>query len=85
VTEKIGTEEIQFEIYFLSSPEPMAQVSYCHRNLSGVRPDVCYLFPLNHFFSRTTWPISTKLGGKHAREWGFRFVQIKGLAPFGAQ
>jgi len=41
------------------------------------------LFPLNEFFSRTTRPISIKLaiGRKHAL--GFRFVQIKGLAPFG--
>jgi len=27
--------------YIFSSPEPKAQVSYCHRNLSGVRPFVC--------------------------------------------
>jgi len=36
------------------------------------------LFPLNDFFSRTTRPISTKLGRKHAWGWGLRFVQIKG-------
>jgi len=34
------------------------------------------LFPLNDFFSRTTRPISNKLGRKHAWGWGFRFVQI---------
>jgi len=34
------------------------------------------LFPLNDFFSRTTWPISTKLCRKHSWGWGFRFVQI---------
>jgi len=38
---------------------------------------------LNDFFSRTTRPISTKLGRKDA--WGMmiQMVQIKGLAPFG--
>jgi len=38
---------------------------------------------LKNFFSRTTRPISTKLGRKHAwkHAWGWRFifVQIKGL------
>jgi len=43
------------------------------------------LFPLKDFFSRTTRPISTKHGRKHAWGMGIRFVQIKGLAPFGAQ
>jgi len=49
-----------------SSPEPKAQVSFCHQNLSGVRPAVClcvcasFNFFLGDFFSRTTWPISTK-------------------------
>jgi len=33
-------------------------------------------FPLNDFFSRTTRPISTKLGRKHAWGMGFRCVQI---------
>jgi len=46
---------------------------------------VGYLFPLNDFFLRTTWPISTKLGGKHAWGMGIRIVQIKGLVPFEAQ
>jgi len=44
-----------------------------------VRPSVWHeLFDLNNFFSRTTRPISTKLGRKHAWGWGFRFIQIKG-------
>jgi len=47
------------------------------------RPSVwLQLFPLNHFFSRTTRPISTKLGRKHA--WGMR-IQIcsnKGAGPY---
>jgi len=34
-----------------------------------------------NFFSRTTWPISAKLVGNMIGGWGFRFVQIKGLAP----
>jgi len=37
---------------------------------------------LKIFFSRTTRPISTKLGRKHAWGWEFRFVQIKGLDNF---
>jgi len=40
---------------------------------------------LKKIFSRTTRPISTKLGRKHAWGWGFRVVQIKGLVHFGAQ
>jgi len=49
-------------------------------------PSIRYqLFPLNYFFSRTTRPISTKLGRNEAWERGFRFVQIKGLAQKGAK
>jgi len=43
------------------------------------------IFPLNDFFSRTTRPIATKHGRKHAWRMGIHIVQIKGLAPFGAQ
>jgi len=34
-------------------------------------------------FSRTTRLISTKLSGNVLGGWGFRSVQMKGLAPFG--
>jgi len=56
----------------------IAHVSLCRGAASGVRLSNS---SLNIFFSRTTKPISTKL----AWGWGFKFVQIKGLAPFGAQ
>jgi len=52
--------------------------------VSDLRP-LGPLVPLNDFFSRTNRPISTKLGRNMLRGWGFRFVEIKGLAPFGAQ
>ena len=45
---------------FFSSPEPEAQVSYCHSAPSVVRPSVnFYIF---YFFSRTAWWILMKLG-----------------------
>jgi len=43
------------------------------------------LFPLNDFFSRTTTPISTKLGRKHAWKMGIQICSNKGLAPLGVQ
>ena len=36
---------------------------------------------LNIFSSRTTGPILTKLGTNHHWEEGFKFVQMKGIAP----
>ena len=42
-----------------SSPEPKAQVSYCHSALSVVRPSVN--FHIFDFFSRTAWWILMKL------------------------
>jgi hypothetical protein len=33
-------------------------------------------------FSRTTGPILIRLGTNHPREEGFKFVQIKKIAPF---
>jgi len=41
-------------------------------------------FPLSNFFSKTTTLISNKFGRQQFREWGFRFVQTKGLAPLTA-
>jgi len=57
--------------------------SLCRGAASVFSPSVRrQLFPLNDFFSRTTKPISTKLGKKHA--WGME-IQIcsnKGTGPF---
>jgi len=55
--------------------------SLCHGAASVRRQ----LFPLNDFLSRTTRPISTKLGRNDVWEKGIQIVQIKGLTPFGAQ
>ena len=47
-----------------SSPEPKAQVSYCHSAPSVVRPSVrlSVNFHIFNFFSRTAWWILMKLG-----------------------
>jgi len=37
---------------------------------------------LKKFFSRTTWPISTKLGRKHAWRMGIQVCSNKGACPF---
>ena len=47
-------------LIFFSSPEPKAQVSYCHSAPSVVRPSVN--FHIFNFFSRTAWWILMKLG-----------------------
>jgi len=39
-------------------------------------------FSLNDFFSRTIWPISTKLSGKHAWRMGIQICSNKGADPF---
>jgi len=46
------------------------------------RPSVCGLFSLNDFFSRTTWPISTKLDEKHDWGMGIQICLNKGAGPF---
>ena len=48
--------------------EPKVQVSFSDENLSVVRRLCCRrkLFPFFFFFSRTTGPISTKLGIKYS-------------------
>ena len=58
--------------FFFSSPEPKAQVSYCHSAPSVVRPSVrrrpsssvrpSVNFHIFNFFSRTAWWILMKLG-----------------------
>jgi len=35
--------KIEVDFPFFNSPQPKAQVSYCHRNLSGVRPSVNFI------------------------------------------
>jgi len=39
------------------------------------------LVPLNDFFSRTTRPISIKLGRKHAWRMGIKICSNKGAGP----
>ena len=71
----------QFVIYFFSSPEPKAQVSYCHPFSSVVRrPLTFYIFI---FFSRTGWRISTKLGGDHPQGVGTQSCSYGGGGPQG--
>jgi len=49
---------------------------------SFVCQSICLFFPLNDFFSRTTWPISTKLGGKHVLGMEIQICSNKGAGPF---
>jgi len=39
------------------------------------------LFPLNDFFSTTTWPISTEVGRKHAWGMGIQICSNKEAGP----
>ena len=67
-------ESLWFVSLFFSSPEPKAQVSYCHSAPSVVRPSVVVRRPSSssssssvnfhifNFFSRTAWWILMKLG-----------------------
>jgi hypothetical protein len=68
--------ETPITISVFSSPELKAQVSYSDRHLSVVR-----LFYIFDFFSRAAGSILTKLGTNHLWGRGFKFVQIKGIAP----
>lgn len=54
-------QNIAREIHF-SSPEPKAQVNFINKKISAVCR--CKLFTVSSFFSKTTEPISTKLGTK---------------------
>jgi len=58
--------------------------SLCYGATSIVRrPSVRrQIFPSNDFLSRTTWPISTKLGRKHASGMGIQTGSNKGAGPF---
>jgi hypothetical protein len=65
-------------IILFSSPELKAQVSFSDRPLSVVCRSVCLSvclldFYIFDFFSRTTWPILSKLGMNHP--WG-KGIQI---------
>ena len=66
----------------ISSPEPKAQVSFSDHNLFVVRRRCCKLFTFLFFFSRTTEPISTKLGTNHPLVKGFEICSNDGLCPF---
>ena len=57
---QIFTAKMVQVLPFFSSPEPKAQVSYCHSAPSVVRPSVN--FHIFNFFSRTAWWILMKLG-----------------------
>ena len=67
---KITIDNLSLQISFsaiFSSPEPKAQVSYCHSAPSVVRPSVrpsssSVNFHIFNFFSRTAWWILMKLG-----------------------
>jgi len=70
---------------FISSPELKARLSYSDHVPSVVcRPSICKFFlwttsstkPLNWF--------EPNLVGSIFGEWGFKFANIKGLAPIGA-
>jgi len=59
---------------------PKAMRTYARvQRLSSVRHQ---LFPLNDFFSRPTWPFSTKVCGKHAWGMGIHICSNKGSGPF---
>jgi len=73
----------------------LAHLAKGHESLwhgtASVRPSVVrssfvrrQLFPLNDFFSRTTRPIQPNLVEMMPGKREFKFVQIKGLVPFGA-
>jgi hypothetical protein len=74
---KIG-KNFQNLIVF-SSHELKAQVSYSDRPLSVVRLSVnFYIFD---FFSRTTWPIVTRLGTNHPWGEGIQVCSNEGDSP----
>ena len=70
-----------------SSPELKAQVSFSVHLCPSVRLSVCLSVRLQNFhififFSRTTGPISTKLGTKHPRVKGIQVCSNEGPHPF---
>jgi hypothetical protein len=82
VTSLPNAQQMKRFKFIFSSPELKAHVSYSDRLLS-ILPSVCLSvnFYIFDFFSRTTGPILTKLGTNHPRGRGFKFVQMKGIAP----
>jgi len=60
----------------------LAHVAKGHESLWDGEASVCpaLIFPLNNF-SIIAKLIQPNLVGCICREWGFRFVQIKGLVP----
>jgi hypothetical protein len=66
-------------VLIFSSPDLKAQVSYSDRQLSVVRLSLnFYIFD---FFSRTTGPISTRLGTDHPWGKGFQVFSNEGDRP----
>jgi hypothetical protein len=67
------------DFVIFSSPELKAQVSYSDRLLSVVRLSVnFYIFD---FFSRSAWPILTKLGTNHPWGEGIQVCSNEGDCP----
>ena len=69
---EVNVKQDKYRSYFCfnSSPEPKAQLSYCHLSLSVVLRALCVVrraltFYIFIFFSRTGDQISTKLDGDH--------------------
>ena len=69
--------------YLFSSPELKAQVSFSDHFLSIVCLPVCLLtFHIFIFFSRTTGPMSTKLGTRHPWVKRIQVCSNEGPHPF---
>ena len=71
---------ITVSLFFITSPELKANVNFSD-HLSSVRMSVCKLH-IFIIFSRTTGPISTKLGTKHPLVKGISVFQRKDHALF---
>ena len=71
---------INWQDVFTGSPEPKTQVSFSDQNLSVVCR--CQKKKLKIFFSRTTKPISTKLGTKFPWVKGIQVCSNEGPRPF---
>jgi hypothetical protein len=72
------------EIFFFSSPELKAQVSFSDRPLSGVHLSVCpsVYFYIFDFFSRTNGPILIRLGTNYPWVKGIQVCSKEGDSPF---
>ena len=82
---------IHFTLHYISplysSPELKAEVSFSDRLLSVVCLSVCLFvrlktFHIFNFFSKTTWPISTKHATKHPWVKEIQVCSNEGSRPF---